>query len=78
MDVEKFDKNRNKDMFKVTRPRVDIHGCDHMISPMLANIVETAMAMGIRWKGASHIVIMWKKIHGLIIYDYPLESLESF
>ncbi|EOX94199.1 Uncharacterized protein TCM_003673 [Theobroma cacao] len=62
----------------VARPRIDIRGYNHMISPMSVNIVETAMVVGIRWRGASQIVIAWKKIHGLIIYDYLLESLESF
>ncbi|EOY26389.1 Uncharacterized protein TCM_027937 [Theobroma cacao] len=62
----------------MARPRVDIRGCDHMISPMLASIIEIAMAMEIRWRGVSQIAITWKKVHGLIIYDYLFESLESF
>ncbi|EOY26463.1 Uncharacterized protein TCM_028139 [Theobroma cacao] len=37
----------------------DIHGCDHLISPMSANIVETAMAVGSDGAELSN-VITWK------------------
>ncbi|EOY00223.1 Uncharacterized protein TCM_010023 [Theobroma cacao] len=44
-------------MIYVAKPQVDIRGCDHLISPMSTNIVETTMAVGIRWKGASRLLL---------------------
>ncbi|EOY21793.1 Uncharacterized protein TCM_013931 [Theobroma cacao] len=55
----------------------DIRGCNGLIFPMSTNIIETAMAVGIRWS----------KVPGLLLrgsgstcdyYAYLLESLVSF
>ncbi|EOY03333.1 Uncharacterized protein TCM_018264 [Theobroma cacao] len=40
----------------VARPQVVIRNCDHLISPMSANIVKTTMAVGTRWSRAPNVI----------------------
>ncbi|EOY32354.1 Uncharacterized protein TCM_040202 [Theobroma cacao] len=47
---------------------------DHLISPMSANIVETAMAMGIQWSEALGLLLRGSGVTG-DYYAYLLESL---
>ncbi|EOY17018.1 Uncharacterized protein TCM_036184 [Theobroma cacao] len=61
----------------VARPQVDIRGCDRLISSMSANIVETAMAMGIRWNGAQRLLLRGSGSTS-DYYAYLFEGLESF
>ncbi|EOY03213.1 Uncharacterized protein TCM_017855 [Theobroma cacao] len=48
----------------VARPQVNISGCNHLISPMSTNIVETAMAIRIQWKRASQMLLHGRKSTG--------------